>query len=69
MELEAFHVESTSQNDLVREITPPLDSLQVGAPSRPPSRARSRSPLGGMLERTASHATGTFHNLIDVFLS
>ncbi|KAI5461474.1 hypothetical protein BGZ63DRAFT_356951 [Mariannaea sp. PMI_226] len=54
----SFHIESPGHNDIIQGVTPPPDSYAPGAPSRPPSRTNSRSPLGRMVDWTAESATG-----------
>lgn len=52
----AFHIESPGQNEVIQGVTPPPDSYALGAPSRPPSRSNSRSPLGRMVDWSANES-------------
>lgn len=54
----SFYIESMSnsmhQSDVIQGVTPPPDKYAPGAPSRPPSRSDAKSPLGRMVDLTAS---------------
>ncbi|KAF7544027.1 hypothetical protein G7Z17_g10270 [Cylindrodendrum hubeiense] len=54
----SFHIESPDPNSIIQGVTPPPDAYPPGAPSRPPSRTNNRSPLGRMVDWTASTAPG-----------
>ncbi|KAH6611318.1 ubiquitin interaction domain-containing [Trichoderma cornu-damae] len=60
----SFHIESLDGNDIIQGVTPPPPGYSVGAPSRPPSRSNTRSPLGRMIEWTAGDTAGgtTIHS-------
>ncbi|PHH90493.1 hypothetical protein CDD83_3526 [Cordyceps sp. RAO-2017] len=53
----SFHIESMGQNDVILGVTPPPERGGPGAPSRPPSRSNTRSPLGAMVDWTAGGDT------------
>ncbi|XWX00063.1 hypothetical protein V2A60_008080 [Cordyceps javanica] len=54
----SFYIESMDnsmhESDVIQGVTPPPDKYSLGAPSRPPSRSNARSPLGRMVDMTAS---------------
>ncbi|KAH7165866.1 hypothetical protein EDB81DRAFT_838519 [Dactylonectria macrodidyma] len=54
----SFHIESPDHNSIIQGVTPPPDSYPPGAPSRPPSRTNNRSPLGRIVDWTASTTPG-----------
>ena len=71
----AFHVEDSNPNPsfyvesmdssmheggVIQGVTPPPDRYSVGAPSRPPSRSNAKSPLGRMVDMTASDVPSTY---------
>ncbi|TDZ22351.1 hypothetical protein Cob_v004474 [Colletotrichum orbiculare MAFF 240422] len=55
----AFNIDA-SDDAVIQGVTPPPDSYygaSAGAPSRPPSRANNRSPMGRMMDWTAGTAS------------
>ncbi|KAI9149409.1 hypothetical protein HJFPF1_11461 [Paramyrothecium foliicola] len=54
----SFHIESPSQNDAIQGSTPPPEGYAPGAPSRPPSRTNSRSPLGRAVDWAVGNQSG-----------
>lgn len=54
----SFHIESPDPHSIIQGVTPPPDAYPPGAPSRPPSRTNNRSPLGRMVDWTASTTPG-----------
>ncbi|KAJ6789720.1 hypothetical protein PWT90_00584 [Aphanocladium album] len=54
----SFFIESMNssvhESDVIQGVTPPPDRYGPGAPSRPPSRSNAKSPLGRMVDMTAS---------------
>ncbi|OAA72527.1 ubiquitin interaction domain-containing protein [Cordyceps fumosorosea ARSEF 2679] len=56
----SFFIESMDnsmhEGDVIAGVTPPPDRYSLGAPSRPPSRSNAKSPLGRMIDITASDA-------------
>lgn len=52
----SFNIHSPDENPVIHGVEP---SASFTAPSRPPSRANNRSPLGRMIDWTADGAAGT----------
>ncbi|KAG6006937.1 hypothetical protein E4U21_006556 [Claviceps maximensis] len=46
----SFHIESTSDNNVIHGMTPPPEPYGSTAPSRPPSRSNNMSPMGRVLD-------------------
>ncbi|OAR02612.1 hypothetical protein LLEC1_02514 [Akanthomyces lecanii] len=60
----SFYVESMDssmhEGGVIQGVTPPPDRYSVGAPSRPPSRSNAKSPLGRLVDMTASDVPSTY---------
>lgn len=56
----SFYIESMDssmhESDVIQGFTPPPDRFGLGAPSRPPSRSNTKSPLGRLVDLTAADA-------------
>ncbi|QPG97190.1 hypothetical protein C2857_005929 [Epichloe festucae Fl1] len=46
----SFHIESMNNNDAIQGVTPPPEAYGPTAPSRPPSRSNTKSPLGRVVD-------------------
>ncbi|KPM41253.1 hypothetical protein AK830_g5329 [Neonectria ditissima] len=54
----SFHIESPDPSSIIQGVTPQPDAYASGAPSRPPSRTNTRSPLGRVVDWAASTTPG-----------
>ncbi|KAK7421394.1 hypothetical protein QQX98_002288 [Neonectria punicea] len=54
----SFHIESPDPSSIIQGVTPQPDPYAPGAPSRPPSRTNTRSPLGRVVDWTTTTTPG-----------